>query len=128
MEGKGELSMSDNTTIQPLIDQFLQALNGNDVRGLPLTDQVEYLGMMLPEPVRGREAVISHLNEIAPFIESVSAGELVAGSNSAALVAQFEGINGVRFSGSYFFRFEDDRMSRIQAIFDTRPLLKGRSA
>jgi hypothetical protein len=126
LEQEGELVMSDNTAIQMLIHQFFEALNGNDTSELPVTDQIEYLGMMLTEPIRGRAAVTNHLDEISPFIASIRGGEAVISNDAAAVVAQFEGINGVSFDGSYFFRFEGSRFSRIQAIFDTRPLLKGR--
>jgi hypothetical protein len=45
--------------------------------------------------------------------------------DSAALVIEFESVNGVVIEGTEFLRIEDGRIRDIRVYFDTGPLLRG---
>ena len=100
-------------------------MNSDDVSGLPLADQVELHGPLTPEPVRGEAEVRNHLQQIATFMLNVITGKMIIEGNSAAVLAEFEGVNGIRIEGAYFLQVEDGKISDVKTIFDSRPLFAG---
>jgi len=119
--------MSDRTTATAVLEQFIEAIAGASADGLPLSENAEFIGAMLPEPLRGKGEVIRHLNEIAPFIKSMRRLESLVSGSAAAVASEFTGINGVRFQGSYFLNIDNGTINRIRAVVDTHPLFTGRS-
>lgn len=92
---------------------------------LPLSDQASYSGTMLPEGAAGAEAVRTYLSETAPFIKSIHIEDTVIDIGSAAVLVEYEAINGVHFAGCYFIDFEEDQIARIRTVFDSRPMMTG---
>ena len=117
--------MSDRATIEQLLHQFFQAIRDRNMNHLPLGDQVSYSGTMVPEAIEGPDAVRAHMSGTAPFIKSFQVGDSVIESNAAAVLVQYEGINGVSFEGCYFMDFENGQISRIRTVIDSRPLMQG---
>lgn len=117
--------MSNRLQVETTILRFFESMNSDDVSGLPLADQVELHGPLTPEPVRGEAEVRNHLQQIAPFMLNVNTGKMIIEGNSAAVLAEFEGVNGIRLEGAYFLQVEDGKISDVKTIFDSRPLFAG---
>ena len=80
---------------------------------------------MLPDGVEGADAVRRYMSETAPFIDSVSVEDTVIGSSSAAALVSYAAVNGVSFEGCYVIGIENDQITRIRTVFDSRPLMQG---
>jgi hypothetical protein len=80
---------------------------------------------LLPEPIEGESAVRAHIAAIAPFVSRVELKRALYDGDSAALVIEFESVNGVVIEGTEFLRIEDGRIREIRVYFDTGPLLRG---
>lgn len=117
--------MSDRSQIEAACRQYFEAINTDDVSNLPLAERVEYSGTVMPEAIVGASAVREHLQQTAPFILNMVIEELIIEGNKAAAIANFEGVNKVKLQGAYFLQFTDEKISRIEAIFDSRPLFAG---
>jgi predicted ester cyclase len=92
---------------------------------LPLGDEASYSGNMLPEAAVGADAVRTYMSETAPFIKSFRIEEAVMEGRSAAVMVRYEATNSVHFEGCYFMDFENDQITRIRTVFDSRPLMRG---
>ena len=117
--------MSERSAIERAIDQYLQATNSNDVSGIPFTEDVAINGPMIPEAIEGEAAVRQYVAEVAPFVARITRKTTVIDGNTAAIVLEFEGLNGVVIEGAEFFGFRDGRIAWAHTFFDTRPLIKG---
>jgi hypothetical protein len=111
--------------IRSTVDRFVAAFNENDASGVPLAEDVEYRGPMLVEPIRGANAVRSHLEQVAPFVSRMTLKRLVAEGEWAAMIFEFEGLNGVIIEGAEFLRIRDGEIHEDLVYFDTRPLVAG---
>ena len=114
--------------IRVLVEQYIQAMNENDMSGLPLDHNVVMTGPMIPTPIEGEEGVRNHLQQVAPFVGRLSLLDLVIEGDKAVAVMHYEGINGVRFEGCQYFRFDEGRITQDRVFYDTAPLLKGPDA
>ena len=56
--------MSSREEVAKAIDEYIEGINSEDVDMIPLTDDVEFRGPMLPEPIIGEPAVREHLRQI----------------------------------------------------------------
>jgi len=101
-------------------------MNSDDASKLPLSEHVEYVGILTPEPIRGEVDVRAHIQETAPFMLNITRGEIVIDGDSCAVLSDFEAVNGVQTEGAYFLEVTDGNISRIRAVFDSRPLFSGR--
>ena len=117
--------MSDRTDMERTISLYFEAINSNDASIVPLTDDVVMSGPMLPEPITGETAVRQHLADTAPFIARWIEKYSVIEGDSAAVILEFEGLNGLIMEGAEFFRIRDGKICDMQNFFDTRPLIKG---
>jgi len=117
--------MSDRTTIKRLLEYFFQAIGDRDMSRLPLGENVSYSGTMVPEAIEGSDAVRKHMSGTVQFIKSFEVCDSVIETSAAAILVQYQGINGVTFEGCYFMDFENDQISRIRTVFDSRPLMQG---
>ena len=107
------------------VEQYVAAFNANDAAGVPLTEDVVHRGPMVPDPIRGADAVRAYIGELAPFITRMVLKHLVVEGDAAAAILEFEGFNGKIVEGAEFFRFRDGRICERQAFFDTAPLMHG---
>ena len=117
--------MSSRLQVETIILRFFELMNSDDVSGLPLAEQVELHGPLTPEPVRGKAEVHDHLQQIAPFMLNVNTGKMIIEGNSVAVLAEFEGVNGIHLEGAYFLEVKDGKISEVKTIFDSRPLFSG---
>ncbi len=117
--------MSDRTVMERAVGLYFKAINSDDASIVPLTDDVVISGPMLPEPITGEAAVRQHIMDIAPFVARWVEKFSVIEGDSAAVILEFEGLNGLIMEGAEFFRIRDGKICQIQNFFDTRALFKG---
>ncbi len=117
--------MSDRTDMERTIGLYFEAINSNDASIVPLADDVVISGPMLPEPITGEAAVRQHIADTAPFIARQVEKYSVIEGDSAAVILEFEGVNGLIMEGAEFFRVRDGKICDMQNFFDTRSLIKG---
>ena len=117
--------MSDRTDMERAIGLYFKAINSNDADIVPLADDVVMSGPMLPEPIKGETAVRQHIADTAPFIARWIEKYSVIEGDSAAVILEFEGLNGLIMEGAEFFRVRDGKICLLQNFFDTRTLIQG---
>jgi hypothetical protein len=117
--------MSERSEVERAIRLFFEAINRNDTSLVPLADDVVMSGPMMPEPISGEAAVRRYLGEIAPFMARMDQKTTVIEGENAAVIVEFEGLNGVVIAGVEFFRVKNGLIRHNQVFFDTRPLFKG---
>jgi len=117
--------MTPNPNLQHAVEELIQALAPDDTARAPLDAEATYDGPLQAEPIRGEAAVREHLAAIAPFLSRVELKRALYDGDSAALVLEIEGVNGVIIEGAEFLRIEDGRIRDIRVYFDTGPLLRG---
>jgi len=119
--------MSEREQIVRAIGCYIEAINTDNPKIIPLAEDVVMEGPMLPEPIRGEAAVRQYLGETAPFIARMKLKNSVIEEDKAAVFVEFEGLNDVIIDGAYFFQFTGGLICYEQAYFDTRPIVKGGS-
>jgi len=117
--------MSERSEIERAIGLFFEAINSNDASLAPLADDIVMSGPMMPEPISGAAAVRQYINETAPFMERIEPKSTIIEGESAAVIVEFELLNGVLIEGGRFFKLRNGLICSDQTFFDTRPLLKG---
>jgi hypothetical protein len=117
--------MITNPDLQRVVEEWIQALARDDANRAPLAADVTYGGPLQPEPIRGEAAVREHLAAIAPFLSRVELKRALHDGDSAALVLEIEGVNGVVIEGAEFLRIGGGRIRDVRVYFDTGPLLRG---
>ena len=117
--------MSDRSEVERVISLFIEAYNSNDAGKIPLAKDVVMSGPMMPEPIQGETAVRWYLDEIVPFIARMDQKTTIIEGENAAVIVEFEGLNGVLIEGVEFFQIKDGLICSSHVFFDTRPLLKG---
>jgi hypothetical protein len=117
--------MSQRSEIERAISLFIEAINSNDASRVPLTDDVVMSGPMMAEPTVGAAAVRQYLDETSPFIALMEVKTTLIDDDSAAIIMEFTGLNGVVIEGAEFFRFRDGKIASDQIFFDARRLFKG---
>jgi len=117
--------MSERKQIEQAVKCYIEAINSDNAEIIPLAADVIMSGPMMPEPIHGETAVRLHLAETAPFIAQMSLKLTVIESNNAAIIVEFEGLNGLVIEGAYFFRFTGGLICQVQVFFDTRSLFTG---
>jgi hypothetical protein len=119
--------MNNPTDIRDIVRRVIEAYVNNDASEVPLDENVVHRGPMIPAPLRGAAAVRRHMTEIAPFVARMELKRLVTEGESAAVIFEYEGVNGVVIDGAEFFLIRDGLICEQQVFFDTGPLLRGRS-
>ena len=117
--------MSNQADTRSIVDRYIEAFNAKDANLAPLAGDVVYGGPLMPEPLRGEQAVRQHIAEVAPFVARMELKWMIIEGDSAAAVFEFEGLNGVVFEGAGFFRTRDGLICEDRVFFDTRPLIQG---
>ncbi|RPH99553.1 MAG: nuclear transport factor 2 family protein [Lysobacterales bacterium] len=118
--------MTTTHDMQHAVARLIEAINSDDARIVPLADDVSYSSPLLPEPIEGESAVRAHLAGISPFISRVELKRALFDGDSAALVMEFEAVNGVVLEGVEILRIGGGRIRDFRVYFDTGPLLRGR--
>ena len=118
--------MNNREEIQDLVELYIEAMNNDEVDTIPLTDDVEFRGAMLSEPIVGEVAVREHLRQIAPFFNTRLI-YLIIENDTAAAMMDIEMVNGTNHQGAAFFRVRGGKICYDQAFFDTHRLFKGGS-
>lgn len=118
--------MTSRAEVEAVILKFVEALNADDAANVPLTEDVEYHGMFSPDPITGEADVRDHIGQIAPFMLNETFGKMIIEGGSAAVRTSFDSVNGVHSEGAYFFEVEGEKIREIRALFDTRPIFKGK--
>lgn len=118
--------MYNREEIQNIIELYIKGINTENVDIIPLTDDVEFHGPMLPEPLKGEAEVRNHLAQIAPFFNATLV-YLIVENDTAAAMLDLETISGIRLQGAGFFRFRDGKICFDQGFSDTHRLFKGGS-
>ena len=106
------------------VERYILAISTNDPGAAPLTRDAVYGGPMVPNDLRGSEAIRQYLGEIAPFIDRMRTLRTVIDDNAAAVIVEITGIRKRTFRGSMFFEFEGDLISAVQVFFDSRLLMQ----
>ncbi|NCF62232.1 MAG: hypothetical protein GWP58_05220 [Gammaproteobacteria bacterium] len=117
--------MSLRAEVEQAVSLYFEGVNTKNAGIIPLTDDVVLTGPMMPEPVSGEDAVRRHINDVAPFVTRMERKFTVIENDTAAVILEFEGLNGVVIQGAEFFRVREGKICLDQTFFDTRPLLKG---
>jgi ketosteroid isomerase-like protein len=117
--------MNETDLNRAAVEQYVAAFNANDASAVPLADDAVHRGPMVPDAIRGADAVRAYIGELAPFITRMELKQLVVEGDLAAAVLAFEGFNGRIVEGAEFFRFRDGQICERQAFFDTAPLMEG---
>lgn len=117
--------MNARPTVEKTIRLFFEAINENEAGRAPLSPDVVMSGPMMPEPKHGEVAVRAHIGDIAPFIRRIDMLSLLIEGANAAVIVEFEGLNGVVIHGAEFFGVRNGLIRSNQVFFDTRPLFKG---
>jgi hypothetical protein len=117
--------MSDRSAVETAVNLYFEGVNSNDASIIPLADDVVLTGPMMPEPVTGELTVRQYISDISPFVVRIEKKSMVIEGDTAAVILEFEGVNGVTFEGAEFFRVRDGKIYFDQTFFDSRPLLKG---
>ena len=117
--------MSDRTVMERTVGLYFKAINSDDASIVPLADDVVLCGPMVPEPITGEAAVRQHIMDIAPFIARRVEKFSVIEGDSAAVIMEFESLNGLIIEGAEFFQVRDGKIYYIQNFFDTRKLIQG---
>lgn len=118
--------MTTTHDMQHAVARLIEAINSDDARIVPLAEDVRYSSPLLPEPIEGENAVRAHLAGISPFISRVELKRALYDGDSAALVVEFEAVNGVVLEGVEILRIGSGRIRDFRVYFDTGPLLRGR--
>ena len=118
--------MEDRSQVKAVISKFFEALNIDDASGVPLAENVEYYGMFSPTPTRGEAEVRDYIQQIAPFMENEKYGRLIVEGGSAAVMAEFDSVNGLHNEGAFFFEVRDGQLTEVRVMFDTRRMFEGK--
>jgi len=117
--------MSERSAVDQAVSLYFEGINSNNTAIIPLADDAVYTGPMVPGPITGEEAVRRHIAEISPFVARMDQKLTIIEDDNAAVILEFEGVNGVVIEGVEFFRVRDGKICLNQTFFDTRPLLEG---
>ena len=120
--------MNNRSEVEAVIFRFFEALNIDDAIGVPLTKNVKYYGMFSPIPVCGESDVRDYIQQIAPFMENEKYKKMIIEGDSAAVIAEFDSVNGLHNEGAFFFEVEAGKISMIRAVFDTRRMFAGKGS
>jgi hypothetical protein len=116
--------MNNREAKHALIGRYVRAISENAPNLAPFTRDATYGGPMLPDSLRGAEAIRHYLGEIAPFIKRFDPLQTIVEDDKAAMVAEIEGIRGRVLKGALVFEFEGDEIRAVQSFFDSRLLLR----
>lgn len=109
--------MTDKAAIRRIAELYLEGAPSD----IPMSDDIEYRGPMVPEALRGEAAVREYLAETAPFA-SLELRELLVSDDSAAALVELVLVNGKKLPGSVFMRIRDERLAFVEVLFDSHPL------
>ncbi len=118
--------MEDRSQVEAAISKFFEALNIDDVSGVPLAKDVKYYGMFSPTPTCGESDVRDYIQQIAPFMENEKYGKKIIEGGSVAVMAEFDSVNGLHNEGAFFFEVQDGQLTEVRVIFDTRRMFEGK--
>ena len=82
--------------MQHAVARLIEALDSDDADIIPLAANVVHSSPLLPDPIEGESAVRAHIAAIAPFVSRVELKRALYDGDSAALVIEFESVNGVK--------------------------------
>jgi hypothetical protein len=117
--------MNGRPEVEQAVQRYFNGVNNNDIDTIPLTDDAVMSGPMIPTPLRGEAEVRRHIAETAPFVDRLELKKMLIEGDSAAVILEFRGINGVVIQGAEFFQVRDGRLCRCEVFFDTRILIQG---
>ena len=117
--------MSERSEVEQAVRQYFEGINTRDASIIPLANDVEMAGPMMPESINGVEEVRGYINETAPFMARMDLKSIVIEGGNAAVTLEFEGLNGVVIEGAEFYRVRNGLIHHLQVFFDTRLLFKG---
>jgi hypothetical protein len=117
--------LSNRAEIEAVLNQFLDALNSDDVSQLPLDEHAMFSGVLSPEPIQGEASVREHLLQIAPFMLNIHSTKVVIEDGAVAALTRFSGVNDVHVWGTMFLDINDGKITSIRSVFDSRPFFAG---
>jgi len=117
--------MSKRQKIEQAIGCDIETLNTDNAGMIPLTADVALSGPMTPGPIRGEAAVSQNPGATAPFIARMTLKKSVTDTDSAAILVEREGLNGVVIESACFFSLDDGLIRSGQALFDPQLLVEG---
>lgn len=118
--------MNSRAEIEAVVLKFVEALNIDDASVVPLSKHVKYHGMFSPIPICGESDVRDYIDQIAPFMINETYGKMIIEGGSVAVMTSFDSVNGIHNEGAFFFEVEDDKITAIRAVFDTRRMFEGK--
>lgn len=119
--------MNSKEEIRQIVEDYFDAINRKDVSSIPLAKDVVHTGALVPEPLVGAEAVRQHLENTAPFSRHQVLKQIVVEDDTAAVLFEFEGLNGITVECAGFMTIRDGEITSERNFFDTAPLMKGPS-
>ena len=109
-----------------VLDQYLALYETESANVLPLTEDVTFDGSLLPEPIMGRDAVVSFLNRVVPSlgIKSVEIQQRFETADGACVEILFDYETLGQLEYAHCLEIEDGQISAIRLYFDPRPFLR----
>ena len=117
--------MNDRSAVERAIGLYFEGMNRKDADIIPLAKEVVMEGPMMPEPMIGEAVVRQHLSETSHFLARLDRKLTVVEGDTAAVILEFEGLNGVIIEGAEFFQVRNGQIILDRIFFDTRILLQG---
>lgn len=123
------LCIADETaTIGPreLAEIYVKSLNSKQISDLPLSEDVEFDGPLLDNPIQGKQSVLSFLSEVAPFLSQYEASAFHTSESGACIetVVSFEGMGDESLFEVTCLSTEYGKINSIRLYFDPRPLIE----
>ncbi|MEL7312727.1 MAG: nuclear transport factor 2 family protein [Pseudomonadota bacterium] len=124
----GTFSALDAAAMDPqeLAEMYVESLSSNQVADLPLSDDVQFHGPLLEEPIEGRQQVLAFLNRVAPSLLRIEAAAIHVSDDGACIetVVQFAGMSDQELMEVACLRVTDGNITAIQLYFDPSPFLE----
>ena len=115
--------MNQTEQTRAFILDYFDALSAGRLDEIPIATDCCYTGSMLSDTIRGGEAVLAHIGQIAPFVERFELKRIVVEGTEAAVIVDLIGFGSRKVEGVVFFEVEEGHLKSMNNLFDTRQLL-----
>jgi hypothetical protein len=118
--------MNTREEISQTVELYIECVNKEEIDRIPLADDVQFQGSMLPETLQGADEVRTHLSHIAPFFNMELKHLTIEGESAAAMV-EIETLNGLKILGASFLKIPEGKVYYRRSFFDTHLLFTGQN-
>jgi len=110
--------------IERCLDRYVDGLASGDMSQVAIDDEISFRGPHAGE-VSGEAAVRALLNDAARAFKDLTLhrGDRIIDGDQAVEIFDVELADGTLVSFADHFEFSDGKITRLHAIFDTRPIV-----